>query len=154
MNTQTQVGFTPFRVKIHEENVPYEIRRIRMHSLIGTDVQFKMLIAQDKIWWIRGRWKFPGPNGWIPMKAEEIESEYNMEELKTIAIDGGDGVEILQSENGQIVEYLDDDPGNLIVVPMRPEGPGYHYGLKPSDEIKIGDTYYVGFSQKQVEQST
>ena len=143
--------FTPFRVKIHEDDVPYEIRRIRGHSILGTDVQFKMLIAQDKIWWIRGRWTFPGPNGWIPMKLEEIESEYNMDELKTIAIEGGDGVEILRSENGQIVEYLDEEPGKLIVVPLRPDGPGYHYGLKPEDEIKVGDTYYVGYSEKQVE---
>ena len=141
------VGFTPFRVKIHDENVPYEIRRIRGHSILGTDVQFKMLIAQGKIWWVKGHWTFPGPNGWLPMKAEEIES-YDLEELKNIAIEDG---EILRSENGQIVEYIDEEPGKLIVAPMRPAGDGYHYGLKPSDETKVGDTYYVGYSEKEIE---
>ena len=142
------IEFTPFRVKIHEENVPYEIRRIQGHSILGTDVQFKMLIAQGKIWWIKGHWTFTGPNGWLPMKAEEIESKYDMEELKIIAMEDG---EILRSENGQIVEYLDDEPRKRIVVPMRPDGQEYHYGYIPSDETKVGDTYYVGYSEKQIE---
>lgn len=142
--------FTPFRVKVHAENVPYEVRRISGRTILSTQVKIDFLIACGEVMRVSGEWKFPGPNSWEPMSSEELHKKFCLDELREIALADGEDVETIRTDIGQIVEYLDEPGlvGKPIVTPPR----AGHFGLQPSDEVRRGDTYYVGYTEEEIKQ--
>ncbi len=142
--------FTPFRVKVHAENVSYEVRRISGRTIFSEQIKIDFLIARGEVMKVSGEWTFPGPNGWLPMSSNEMRKKFDLEKLQEVAIAGGDDVETIRTSIGQIIEYLDEPglEGRRIVAPM----PAGHYGLHPSDEVRCGDTYYVGYTEEQIKE--
>lgn len=138
----------PFRVKIHEENVPYGIRRINITSLKRAD----FTIMHNTI--IRHEYsEFRDYQGRVFMSEKESVADRMANGLRRAALKNGRDVTTILEQQGDVVEYLDEPglEGEKIITP-HPKSDTCGFGLCDTDgwkdSIRSGDIIYVGYRDK------
>lgn len=135
---------TPFRVKVHEENVPYAIRRIeisvtRVDFTIMHDRIMEHVYSQHK-----------GYQGWVYMSEEKAVTKGMAKGLRRAALKNGKDVITILEQHGDVIEYLDEPglEGKKIITPHVFDREKCFFGLKKGDEVRRGDIWYVGYPDK------
>ena len=138
----------PFRVKKHEENVPYCIRRINITSLMRVDftIMHNAIMRQEYSEW-------RGYQGRVYMSEKEAVTDGEANGLRRAALKNGRDVTTILEQMGDVVEYLDEPglEGEKIITP-HPESDTCGFGLCDEegwrDSIRYGDIVYTGYRKR------
>jgi len=141
----------PFRVKIHEENVHYYIRRIAITSLARVD----FTIIHDKV--VKSKYSvFRQYQGRVYIRRETIMSAKKAESLERAALKNGRDVITMLEQGGDMIEYLDEPGliGKKIITP-HVDNNGCGFGLCDEDgwrdAVRCDDVVYVGYRAKYLQ---
>lgn len=139
---------SPFRVKMHEENVPYCIRRINITPLKRAD----FTIMHNTI--MRHKYsEFRDYQGRVFMSEKEAVTDIMANRLRRAALKNGRDVTTILEQQGDVIEYLDEQGliGKKIITPHVESdtcGFGLCYADGWRDSIRSGDIIYVGYRDK------
>lgn len=143
----------PFRVKIHEENVPYYIRRVNITSLMRAD----FTIMHNTI--MRHKYSVVRPyQGRVFVSEEEAVTDRAANGIRRAALKNGRDVITILEQQGDVVEYL-DEPGLMGKNVITPHVESDTCGVGLCDEngwrdsVRCGNIVYVGFRAKYLDAS-